>query len=52
MEMSSSALAGSLTSPNHLLRENELSIEEIKTMQFSTKKTKNKLHFYVKLKLF
>jgi hypothetical protein len=31
------ALAGSLTSPGHLLRESELSIEEIKMMQFSTK---------------
>jgi hypothetical protein len=51
-EMSSSALAGSLTSPGHLLRENELSIEEIKMMQFSTKKTKNKLDFYAKIKLF
>jgi high-affinity Fe2+/Pb2+ permease len=34
------ALAGSLTSPGHLLRKNELSIEEIKMMQFSTKKIK------------
>jgi hypothetical protein len=34
------ALAGSLTSPGHLLRENELSIEEIKLMRFSTKKTR------------
>jgi hypothetical protein len=36
-ETSSSALAGSLTCPGHLLRENELSIEEIKMMQFSAK---------------
>jgi hypothetical protein len=43
------ALAGSLMSPGHLLRENKLSIEEIKMMQFSTK---NKLDFYVKIKLF
>jgi hypothetical protein len=34
------ALAGSLTSPGHLLRENELSIEEIKMMHFSTKRTR------------
>jgi hypothetical protein len=39
-------------SPGHLLRENELSIEEIKMMQFSTNKTKNKLDFYAKIKLF
>jgi hypothetical protein len=39
-ETSSSALAGSLTCPGHLLRENELSIEEIKIMQFSTKNKK------------
>jgi hypothetical protein len=32
------ALAGSLTSPGHLFRENELSTEEIKMMQFSSKK--------------
>jgi hypothetical protein len=34
------ALADSLTSPGHPLRENKLSIEEIKMMQFSTKKTR------------
>jgi hypothetical protein len=39
-ETSSSALVGSLTCPGHLLRENELSIEEIKMMQFSTKNKK------------
>jgi hypothetical protein len=39
-ETSSSALAGSLTCLGHLLRENELSIEEIKMMQFSTKNKK------------
>jgi hypothetical protein len=38
--MPSGALAGSLTSPGHLLREKELSIEEIKMMQFSTKITR------------
>jgi hypothetical protein len=37
-ESPTGALAGSLTSPGHLLRKNELSIEEIKIMQFSTKK--------------
>jgi hypothetical protein len=37
--MPSGALAGSLTSPGHLLRENELSIEQSKMMQFSIKKT-------------
>jgi hypothetical protein len=37
-ETSSGALAGSLTSPGHLLRENELSIEKIKMMQFSQRK--------------
>jgi hypothetical protein len=36
-ETFSSALAGSLTCPSHLLRENELNIEQIKMMQFSTK---------------
>jgi hypothetical protein len=39
-ESPTGALAGSLTSPGHLLRENELNIEEIKMMQFSTKKTR------------
>jgi hypothetical protein len=39
-ETSSIALAGSLTCLGHLLRENELSIEEIKMMQFSTKNKK------------
>jgi hypothetical protein len=34
---SSSALAGSLTCSRHLLRQNELTVEEIKMMQFSTK---------------
>jgi hypothetical protein len=36
--MPSGALVGSLTSPGHLLRENELNIEEIKMMQFSQRK--------------
>jgi hypothetical protein len=35
--------------PGHVLRENKLSIEEIKMMQFSTK---NKLNFYAKIRLF
>jgi hypothetical protein len=39
-EAPTSALAGSMTSPGHLLRENELSIEEIKMMRFSTKRTR------------
>jgi hypothetical protein len=37
-ETPSGALAGSLTSPGHLSRENELSIEETKMMQFSQTK--------------
>jgi hypothetical protein len=49
-ETSSSALAGSLTCPGHLLRENELSIEEIKMMQFSAKNKEQR--FYAKIKLF
>jgi hypothetical protein len=39
-ETPTGALAGSLTSPGHLLRENELSIKEIKMMQSSTKITR------------
>jgi hypothetical protein len=43
---------GQSDDPGHLLRENELIIEEIKMMQFSTRKTKSKLDFYAKIKLF
>jgi hypothetical protein len=44
-ETPTGALAGSLTSPGHLFRENELSIEEIKMMQFSTKKKQEQIRF-------
>jgi hypothetical protein len=49
-ETSSSALSGGLTCPGHLLRENELSIEGIKMMQFSTK-NKEQIRFLCKNKV-